>query len=86
MVHECILSREGTTQGYPLAMAMYAMATLPMIQRLQQEADIQQVWYADNSAGCGDYPATSNAVCCHLLYKLLMSNFEISNIIVMFYV
>lgn len=62
MVHECILSQEaGTTQGdVPLAMhacmAMYAMVTLPMIQHLQQEADIQEVniWYADDSAGGRD--------------------------------
>ena len=50
---ECILSRVGATQGDPVAMAMYAMATLPLIKCLQQEVDVEQIWYADDSAAGG---------------------------------
>ena len=48
---ETILSREGTTQGDPLAMAMYALALVPMITRLSNV--VKQVWYADDVAAAG---------------------------------
>ena len=48
---ESIMSREGVTQGDPLAMAFYAIATIPLIEKLRQ--DTLQVWYADDAAGAG---------------------------------
>jgi hypothetical protein len=50
---ECIQSKEGTTQGDPLAMAMYAIATLPLIHQLDQVTAIEQIWYADDSSAAG---------------------------------
>ena len=45
---QCLLSKEGTTQGDPLAMVMYTIATQPLIRRLDGNA--KQVWYANDSA------------------------------------
>ena len=44
---DTLLSEEGTTQGDPLAMPMYALATLPLIKRISGGAT--QVWYADDA-------------------------------------
>ena len=45
-----ISSSEGTTQGDPLGMAMYALAVVPLISKLQQlHEHAQQVWFADDA-------------------------------------
>ena len=46
-----IKSAEGTTQGDPLAMPIYAIATIPLIKKLTQ--DTTQIWYADDAASMG---------------------------------
>ena len=50
---EVIRSAEGTTQGDPMAMAMYAVGISPLIQRLTTINDTRQIWYADDCTGCG---------------------------------
>ena len=47
-------SAEGTTQGDPLSMAFYALATLPLVDHLHEKLpDIRQGWYADDSGAAG---------------------------------
>ena len=48
---EVILSQEGTTQGDPLAMPMYALATIPLIDQLPH--NVTQIWYADDACAIG---------------------------------
>ena len=54
---ETIFSQEGTTQGDPLAMAMYALGITPLIQAVSIP-DIKQLWFADDASAGG---------CLHLL-------------------
>ena len=49
---DTLLSQEGTTQGDPLAMAMYAIAINPFI-RSPEDDEIKQVWFADDAAAGG---------------------------------
>ena len=46
-------SKEGTTQGDPLAMAMYGIAIIPLIERLEND-EICQKWYADDGSAVGN--------------------------------
>ena len=46
-----LLSQEGTTQGDPLAMPMYTLATVPLIKSLPDS--VTQVWYADDATALG---------------------------------
>ena len=48
-----LLSQEGTTQGCPLAMAMYALALVPLVRELHPLC--RQVWYADDATGCDNF-------------------------------
>jgi len=47
-------SQEGTTQGDPLAMAMYAVAIITLIHSLH--GLLTQVWFADDAQGVGKLP------------------------------
>lgn len=49
-----IESTEGTTQGGPLAIAMYALAITPLIQNLkEEEPGVKQVWFAYDATAAG---------------------------------
>ena len=48
--HPASLFVDGDVQGDPLAMPFYALATVPLIQKLT--ARVTQVWYADDAAAC----------------------------------
>ena len=45
-----LLSEEGATQGDPLAMPFYALATIPLIRELSEKCSARQVCFADDSA------------------------------------
>ena len=48
-----IMSAEGTTQGDPLAMALYALSVQPLITSLQVGSSTKQCWFADDAWGAG---------------------------------
>jgi len=52
---ETILSQEGTTQGDPLAMPWYSLATTTIINHLQEcfQKQVKQVWLADDASAAG---------------------------------
>ena len=47
---ESLMSTEGTTQGDPLAMAIYAVAISPLIRETNLQ-ELNQIWFADDAAG-----------------------------------
>ena len=46
-------SAEGTTQGDPLAMLMYAISLQPLISLLHNRSTAKQCWFADDATGAG---------------------------------
>ena len=50
---QTLLSSEGTTQGDVLAMPMYSLATVPLIEKLSNIDGIRQTWYADDASATG---------------------------------
>ena len=56
---EFLYSSEGTTQGDNIAMAFYALSTVPTTKQLQNADDdiiaepVKQVWFADYSSAAG---------------------------------
>ena len=49
---EIVYSEEGTTQGDPLAMAMFALASVPLIAKITTDGATQS-WYADDASSGG---------------------------------
>ena len=47
------MSAEGTTQGDPLAMGLYALSIQPSITSLQAASSVKQCWFADDASGAG---------------------------------
>jgi hypothetical protein len=64
-----LASREGITQGDPLAMLLYGVTLVPLARRLREEVpSVVQPWYADDAAMAG--PCSHVATAMRLLEKL----------------
>ena len=53
-----IVSAEGTTQGDPLAMGLYALSIQPLITSLQAASSVKKCWFADDASGAGSIMET----------------------------
>ena len=53
--NKVIYLQEGTTQWTPLAMAMYAIVTLPLVHHLAKSTSVRQVWFADDVTAGGHF-------------------------------
>ena len=61
---ETILSSVGTTQGDPLSMAIYAVALMPLIEKVRSSLnEIHQLWYADDAAAAGRLEVLKDWLC-----------------------
>ena len=49
---EVLLSQEGTTQGDSLAMAIFALASVPLIRKITTSG-ATQAWFADDASSGG---------------------------------
>ena len=59
-----LLSREGTTQGDPMAMPWYALSTIPIIDALRIfESKVLQVWLADDATAAGKLESLKRWYC-----------------------
>ena len=54
------MSREGTAQGDPTAMAVYALGLTPLLDHLQSVRSVKHVAFADNLTGKGKIKETKN--------------------------
>ena len=50
---EELISAEGTTQGDPLSMSLYAINLQPLITRLHVSSAAKQYWFADDATRSG---------------------------------
>ena len=52
-----LFSKEGVTQGDPLAMIAYGLATIPLMKSLVRVDDVDwsQIWYADDASVMGPF-------------------------------
>ncbi|PFX27820.1 hypothetical protein AWC38_SpisGene7494 [Stylophora pistillata] len=62
-------SAEGTTQGDPLVMAIYAISLQSLITRLGISSDAKQCWYADDASGSGSLEAIKHSAISGFIIK-----------------
>jgi hypothetical protein len=57
-----LLSRQGTQQGDPLGMLLFALAIQPLVLRIQSERDLDlNLWYADDGTLVGSVAEVAKA-------------------------